>query len=161
MNTMGGVNHPALQPSAYHQSAGPVASIRRAPVNEISHNQDPSGNMASVLSPHSQPLPSGPQHQNQGQASSTDDIIPSINTLRQNPSISQSVAQVLVSYEAQIKQDVAQGKPSTRKSGRYNTTETVASAPESRWPNKGYYGTQGKKRSTYDDLTLSEWAVGQ
>ena len=60
-----------------------------------------------------------------------------------------------------MKQDVAQGKPSTRKSGRYNTTETVTSAPEFRWPNEGYYGTQGKKRRTYDDVTLSECAVGQ
>ena len=154
-SVMGGVNHPALQPSAYHQSAGTIAPIGRAPVNETSHNQDPSGNIPSVLPPHSQPPPSGPQHQNQGHSSGTDDIIPGINTLRQNPSISQLVAQVLASYEAQIKQDVAQGKPSTRKSGQYNTTETVTSAPEFRWPN------EGKKRSTYDDLTLSEWAVGQ
>ena len=52
-------------------------------------------------------------------------IITGINVLRQNQSISQSVAQVLSSYEAQVKQEASEGKPPTKKSGRYNTTETV------------------------------------
>ena len=71
------------------------------------------------------------------------------------------MAQVLASFEAQVKQDVTRGKPSTRKSGRYNTTEIGISAPDIRWPNEGYYGTQDKKRSPYDALTLLEWAEGQ
>ena len=92
----------------------------------------------------------------------TDGILPNINSLRQNPSISQSVAQIMSSYETQAKQEAAIGKNQhTRKSGRYNTMDTIMSAPELRWPNEGYHNTNGKKRVVYDDLSLSEWAVGQ
>ena len=85
----------------------------------------------------------------------SDGVLPGINVLRQNQNISQSVAQ------AQAKQEASQGKAPTKKSGRYNTTETVLSIPELRWPNEGFYSMQGKKRSTYDELSIPEWAVGQ
>ena len=92
----------------------------------------------------------------------TDGILPGITSLRQNPSISQSVAQIMASYEMQAKQEAAIGKNQhTRKSGRYNTMDTIISAPELRWPNEGYHNTNGKKRIVYDDLSLPEWAVGQ
>ena len=159
--TPGGTNHSNSQATTYCHPPGPVLSIGMTGTRETDHNQCPSHVTAGILPPSNQPPPLGIQHHNQGHPSSADDIIPGINTLRQNPTISQSVAQVLAFYEAHVKQDMAQGKPSTRKSGRYNTTETVISAPELRWPNEGYHGTQGKKRSSYDDLTLPEWAAGQ
>ena len=92
----------------------------------------------------------------------TDGVLPSINSLRQNPNISQSVAQIMATYEAQAKQEAAIGKNQhVRKSGHYNTTDTIMSIPELRWPNEGYHNTSGKKRIVYDDLSLPEWAVGQ
>ena len=81
--------------------------------------------------------------------------------LRQNQNILQSVAQVLPFYEAQAKQEASQGKAPTKKSGRYNTTESEVSAPELRWPKEGYYSMQGKKCSTSDELSIPEWPVGQ
>ena len=92
----------------------------------------------------------------------TDGVLPSINSLRQNPNISQSVAQIMATYEAQAKQEAAIGKNQhVRKSRCYNTTDTITSIPELRWPNEGYHNTSGKKRIVYDDLSLPEWAVGQ
>ena len=75
-------------------------------------------------------------------------VLPGINVLRQNQNISQSVVQVLAS---------SQGNASTKNSGRYNTTETVVSAPALRWPNEGYYSMQGKKHSTYNELSIPKW----
>ena len=37
------------------------------------------------------------------------------------------------------------------------TTDTCHTSPEKRWANEGYFGTQGKKRQAYDDLTLTQW----
>ena len=82
--------------------------------------------------------------------------------LRHNPHISQSVSQILSTYDAQARQEPIQGKPAqVKKSGRFNTTDTVTAAPEARWPNEGYLGVSGKKRIAYDELALPEWAVGQ
>ena len=66
------------------------------------------------------------------------------------------------SYEGQAKLDAAQGKASnTRHSGRFNATDIVTTPPELRWANERYHGGQGKKHILYDDLTLTQWAVGQ
>ena len=54
-----------------------------------------------------------------------------------------------------------QGKVTHKKSGRFNTTDTVTAIPELRWPNEGYHGIGGLKRTLYDDLTIQEWAVWQ
>ena len=55
-----------------------------------------------------------------------------------------------------LKQDVTEGNPLTKKFVRYNTTEIVISAPEFRWPNKGYYRIQGgKKILMTNSLSLS------
>ena len=100
--------------------------------------------------------------EHQQSAFNTDGILPNINSLRQNPSISQSVAQIMATYEAQAKQEAVIGKNQyTRKSGRYNTTDAITSIHELRWPNEGYHNTSGKKRIVYDDFSLPEWAVGQ
>ena len=92
----------------------------------------------------------------------TDGVLPSVSALRQNPTISQSVAQVMASYEAQARQEASLGKQiSTKKSGRFNATDAITSGLELRWPNEGYQGTNGKKRTLYDELSLPEWVVGQ
>ena len=90
-----------------------------------------------------------------------DSIIPNIDTLRQNPSISQAVSQLLATYETQAKTEASQGKTSNKRSGRYNTTDTSHTSPEKRWANEGYLGSQGKKLQAYDNLTLTQWVVGQ
>ena len=92
---------------------------------------------------------------------SRDGVMPDISVLRQNPHISQSVSQILAAYDVQARQDSFQGKIATKKSGRFNTTDTVTSIPELRWPNEGYLGVSAKKRIPYDDLSVTEWAVGQ
>ena len=46
-------------------------------------------------------------------------------------------------------------------SGRYNTVDAIISETERRWPNEGFHGGQGKKRLTYDELTLPQWVAGQ
>ena len=92
----------------------------------------------------------------------SDGVLPSVSALRQNPTISQSVAQVMASYEAQAKQEASLGKQiPTKKSGRFNATDAITSGPELRWPNEGYQGVSGKKRTLYDELSMPEWAVGQ
>ena len=64
-----------------------------------------------------------------------DTVLPNVNSLRQNPSIFSSV--------------------------HYNTTDTITSIPELRWPSVGCHNSSGKKRTVHDDLSLPEWAVGQ
>ena len=92
---------------------------------------------------------------------STDAVIPSLSALRQNHAISQSVNQVLASYESQAKMEATQGKGTQRKSGRFNNTDTVTPLPQFRWPNEGLSSVTGKKKVLYDQLSVSEWAAGQ
>ena len=74
-----------------------------------------------------------------------DGVLPSVSALRQNPTISQSVAQVMASYKAQARQEASLGKQiPTKKSGCFNATDAITSGPELRWPNEGYQGTNGK-----------------
>ena len=71
----------------------------------------------------------------------SDGILPSISGLRQNTSVSQMVAKVMATYENQAKQEAAIGKNNpVKKSGRFNTTDTITSVPELRWSNEGYHG---------------------
>ena len=90
-----------------------------------------------------------------------DAVVPDVNAIRNNPTISQSVSHILSSLEATSRAEVLQGKVTHKKSGRFNTTDTVTAIPELRWPNEGYHGIGGRKRTLYDDLTIQEWAVGQ
>ena len=111
---------------------------------------DPSTSAATLQAiPSSLPTPPTVQH---AAHFTSDGIVPNINVLRQNQNISQSVT-----YEAQARQDVAQkGKAPTKKS-----IEAVAIIPKLRWPNEGYYRVQGKRKATYDELSIPEWAADQ
>ena len=56
----------------------------------------------------------------------------------------------------------SQGKPVTsHRSGHYNTVDAIISEIEKHWPNEGFHGSQGKKRLTYDELSLPQWVAGQ
>ena len=89
-------------------------------------------------------------------------VLPDLNALRQNQTVSQAVAQLVASYEQQARLDVAQGRQSSvKRSGRYNTADIVTAPPHLRWANEGFHAGNGKKRVMYDDLTLSQWVVGQ
>ena len=89
---------------------------------------------------HSRPQPEAAATQTQF---ACDGIVPSLSTLRQNQEI-QAVNQVLSSYENQARLDATQGK-GVKKSGRFNTTDAVTSAPHLRWPNEGLASVTGKK----------------
>ena len=55
--------------------------------------------------------------------------------------------------------DITQGKQ--KRSGRYNTHDMITVQPHLRWPNKGFHDSNGKKRLTYDELSLPQWLAGQ
>ena len=76
-------------------------------------------------------------------------LIPGVDVLRSNPSISLAVTQLLASYDQQAVQDALPGKGhiTRQKSGRYNTTDTTLVGPQLRWPNEG--------------LVLGGWAAVQ
>ena len=93
-----------------------------------------------------------------GCASHRDAILPGLDALRHNPTISQAVNGILASYEERSQAEATQGKNTSRKSGRFNTTDTVTAIPERRWANEGYHG---RRKVAFDDLTLPEWAAGQ
>ena len=84
----------------------------------------------------------------QPQGVNHDNIIPSIDALRGNPTVSDTVAKVLASCDTQTRTHVLQGKQPTlstsRRSGRYNLTDTCNVSPQYRWPNEGYQGSAGK-----------------
>ena len=89
-----------------------------------------------------------------------DTIIPGLDSLRKLPNVSEAVSSILASYEQQAKHESLQGKNSHR-SGRYNNFDTVSNPPETRWPNEGYHGSNGKKGLLYDDLSMPQWVAGQ
>ena len=91
-----------------------------------------------------------------------DSVVPSLESLRQNSTLSQAVSRIMATYDGHAKMEAFQGKASTvRRSGRYNTTDLIQAPPETRWANEGFHSGQGKKRVVYDDLSLTQWAVGQ
>ena len=159
-------SHSGIQPTASQTTLNPPYQSIGATSGDTFRSTLPP--QVNVFSGHHSQAPQGRATvgqvtgEQQQSVFNADGILPNINSLRQNPSISQSVAQIMSSYETQAKQEAAIGKNQhTRKSGRYNTMDTIMSAPELRWPNEGYHNTSGKKRVVYDDLSLSEWAVGQ
>ena len=105
-----------------------------------------------LFSQHNQSVPPSALH---------DAVMPDLNNIRANPTISQSVSQIMATLEAGSRAEATQGKGTIRKSGRFNATDAITAVPELRWPNEGYHGTNGRKRTLYDDLTVQEWAVGQ
>ena len=91
-----------------------------------------------------------------------DSVVPSLESLRQNATLSQAVSRIMATYDGHARMEAFQGKASAvRRSGRYNTTDLVQAPPETRWANEGFHSGQGKKRVVYDDLSLTQWAVGQ
>ena len=103
-------------------------------------------------------MPSGTSlHDPVGGAGHRYAVLPGLDALRQNPTISQAVNGILASYEDRSQAEATEGKNS-RKSGRFNTTDTVTAIPERRWANEGYHG---RRKVAFDDLTLPEWAAGQ
>ena len=102
---------------------------------------------------------SAPSAQTTPNSKSHDAIIPDVNAIRANPTISQSVSHILLPLEARA--EVTKGKATHKKSGRFNATDTITAVPELRWPNEGFHGIGGRKRTLYDDLTIQEWAEGQ
>ena len=87
-------------------------------------------------------------------------VLPTVDTLRRIPSVADAVNDVLASYESQARLDSFQGK-NIKRSGRYNSVETINTPPHLRWPNEGYNGNSGKKRILYDELTMAQWVTGQ
>ena len=83
--------------------------------------------------------------------------MPSLNTLRHLPTVSETVSQLMRSYENQDRNAI-QGR---HKSGRFNTVDLIHTAPEFRWPNERYFVPAGTKRVTYDDLSLPQLVVRQ
>ena len=89
-------------------------------------------------------------------------VVPSLESLHQNSTLSQAVSWIMATYDGHTRMEAFQGKASTvRCSGRYNTTDIIQAPPENRWANEGFHSGQGKKRVVYDDLSLTQWAVGQ
>ena len=98
---------------------------------------------------------------------STDDsavrqpTVPTVDALRRMPTVNDAVTQLLSHYEQGTGQELVQGKPVSKQSGRYNNTDTSALYPQFRWPNEGYTGGATKKRIGYDDLSVPQWVAGQ
>ena len=72
----------------------------------------------------------------------SDGVISKLDTISM-PTISESVSQLLGSYEEQARNAI-QGRH-TWKSGRYNSVDFVQTPHEIRWPNEGYHPPAGKK----------------
>ena len=99
-------------------------------------NLDPTSNRAAGAS-NNQAAYSRDKHR--------DVIMPDPNVLRRMPYVSDSVSEIMATYEAQARTLAAQGKTTTsRRSGRYNTVDAIINEPERRWPNEGFHGGQGK-----------------
>ena len=91
-----------------------------------------------------------------------DAVIPNLQSLRQNPTVSHAVNDLLTTYDGRAQQELSQGKPqSAKRSGRFNTHDTIATQPQLRWPNEGFHASNGKKRLTYDEQSLPQWVAGQ
>ena len=159
------VGNPQLQPQINSEipqnNAYPLISTLHSGIQLTGNTQMQAAHAPSASTATSQATPSGlPTPPTEQLAQFTmDGIVPNINVLRQNQSVPQSVSKVLASYEAQARQDAIQGKPPSKKSGRYNTTEAVASVPELRWPNEGYkgYKVRGKQCTMSSVSPNGQW----
>ena len=167
------VNQTSHLPVQALQGQGPVASTSRLPHPHQFHTLP----QAQVIGNGTRARNSGFIHaplpqQGQGEISQnprgpgmrasdiqTDGVVPTLEAIRRIPTISDTVSNLLASYEDQAKAAI-QGRQQ-RKSGRYNSTDMALTAPEFRWPNEGFHGQTGKKKTVYDDLTLPQWITGQ
>ena len=143
-----------IAPQRTHSQAQHGGGGREVPV---SHQSLPSASQTTLPRSLSDNMFTG---QTEVMEASRDAIIPSVDAVRNIPSISSAVSKLLAQYEEQTHQDIVPGKDFIRKkSGRYNTTDTAK--PELRWPNEGYVSTGATKKPSYDDLSLAQWASGQ
>ena len=92
-----------------------------------------------------------------------DAIAPPLERIRSIPHVSAAVSDLLARYDEQWQHEVVPGKPHSvrKKSGRYNTTETVIGRLEVRWPNEGFIASSNAHKPPYDELTLPRWAARQ
>ena len=109
-------------------------------------------------------LPACPQLQDlvRSHMDCRDTVISNLQSLRTNPTVSGAVNSLLVSYDSWAQQELSQGKPPpAKRSGCFNTHDTISTHPHLRWPNKGFHVLNGKRRLTYDELSLPQWVAGQ
>ena len=166
-----GLDHQALNNvmGQNHHSALPVQSVTfqdtalRGDLNQrqlSSEHNIPNITNAYLFNPTGHTAINQPTAQSDG--SRQDAILPNVDMLRRIPTISDRVSSVLASYEQQNRQEAAQGKISAaKKSGRYNTVNIATVPPHLHWPNEGCHAVNGRKRSTYDELSLPQWVSGQ
>ena len=84
-----------------------------------------------------------------------DAVVRNLESLRTNPTISDAVNGLLASYYGRPHLELSQGKSqSAKKSGRFNTHDTISTFSHLRWPNEGFHASNRKKRLTYDELSL-------
>ena len=114
---------------------------------------------------HSDPVIAANLHFNdtafRSEVTATQSNMPTLDSLRRMPTVNDAVSQLLSHYEQGHTQELLQGKAVSKKSGRYNNTDTSTLQPHLRWPNEGFTGGGAKKRISYDDLTLPQWVAGQ
>ena len=89
-------------------------------------------------------------------ASST---VPTLDSLRRRASANDIITQLLSHCEQGNTQELLQGKPALKRSGRYNNTSNLQ--PHLRCPNEGFTGGRAQKMINYDDLTLPQWVADQ
>ena len=75
-------------------------------------------------------------------------VMPNLQALRSNATMSDEVNNLFMrAYEGRVHSDIQQGKQQpTKRSGRYNTHDTISRQPHLRWPNEGFHVSNGKKR---------------
>ena len=134
--------------STSHESTGHQKAKRHTlPDREVTHI----GKSSFARPPNLDPFASSNAHLNLVVFRSTDDFtvrhptMPTIDTLRRMPTVNDAVTQLLSHYEQGNGQELIQGKPVSKKYGRYNNTDTSVLQPQFRWPNEGYTGGAAKK----------------
>ena len=124
------IRQPYTQPSASDTSI----TFQPDPwANHPLQGQFTRGHQPQVQHCDSLPQPQGqPDHPSEHR----DAIMPSLQVLRGNPGISESVNSLLVSYEGRVHSQLTQGKQNpAKRSGRYNAHDSVTAAPHLCWPN--------------------------
>ena len=84
----------------------------------------------------------------------------SMESLRSNPVIQQLVEERVALLETRMKNELQQGNVLRKKSGRYNTADTPCGPVHTRWPNESCPVGAGRKRPSFDDLSMGQFARG-
>ena len=107
---------------------------------------------------------SQPQGQPDHNSERCDAVMPSLQVLRGNPGISESVNSLLASYQGQVHFQLAQGKQHpAKRPGRFNAHDSVTAAPHLHWPNEGCHSQMGRRGSymIISPYPMDCWAVKQ